>query len=277
MFGKFKKDSAILCAIIIAIIYSNSAFAQPQWKFPIAFEDATGAKDTVFFIWDSTATFGVDTLLGEIPMSIDTNVFQVYMYISSSPFDSSKVCATNTNYSIHKSIYATNYVYPITIRWDTSLFFSSVLPKAVDCAEMDNDYFFLYSQSVCHTFDMFTHDSVIAPSFTIGSQSHFPLTIGIMNDGSCCLSSVEESSFIANDYLLWPNPVTNDLYVRCSRGIIKSIKVFSMDGREISFSRNYAYQQDTIIISIDSLSPGVYLMEIINEKNERRYERFIKI
>lgn len=85
------------------IFYTTFLNAQPQWKFHIAFEDATGARDTIFLIWDSTATWEMDTLLGEIPMNFDTNIFQVYMYINSTPLDSSKVSASNTNYSIYQS------------------------------------------------------------------------------------------------------------------------------------------------------------------------------
>jgi hypothetical protein len=41
--------------------------AQPQWRFHLAFEDATGAKDTLWFIYDTTATIGWDSHLGEGP------------------------------------------------------------------------------------------------------------------------------------------------------------------------------------------------------------------
>ncbi|MEI2419331.1 hypothetical protein V6O07_03590, partial [Arthrospira platensis SPKY2] len=30
--------------------------AQPQWRFHLAFEDAIGAKDTIWFVYDTTAS-----------------------------------------------------------------------------------------------------------------------------------------------------------------------------------------------------------------------------
>jgi len=45
---------ALTGLLIIGCLFS---YAQPQWKFHIAYEDATGAKDTMWFIWDESATF----------------------------------------------------------------------------------------------------------------------------------------------------------------------------------------------------------------------------
>ncbi|MFZ7145748.1 MAG: hypothetical protein ACO1G6_10440, partial [Bacteroidota bacterium] len=65
--------------IFAIILISNTILAQPQWKFPIAFEDGSGAKDTIWYIWDSTATAGIDTLLGEGKVLMDPNAFNVFV------------------------------------------------------------------------------------------------------------------------------------------------------------------------------------------------------
>lgn len=51
--------------------------AQPQWIFHIAFEDATGAKDTIWCIWDTTAhdILPVDTSFGEDKVNFDYSEF----------------------------------------------------------------------------------------------------------------------------------------------------------------------------------------------------------
>jgi hypothetical protein len=46
-----------LFSFLLALTFCCSITAQPQWKFHIAYEDATGAKDTIWLIWDTTATF----------------------------------------------------------------------------------------------------------------------------------------------------------------------------------------------------------------------------
>lgn len=177
----------ILCQSI------NAQTQQPQWKFPIAFEDATGAKDTIFFIWDSSATFyGYDTIWGEYPINIDSSKFNVYMVIGDG-LHYSKVWAIPFSYSFEQYIYATTYTYPIKISWDRSLFYSSALYSPVTCAEMDNEYFF-YSETICDDFNMFSNDTVMAPAFWWGSGEHFPLFIVININESCCLNGVAENS-----------------------------------------------------------------------------------
>ena len=62
--------------------YISIGMAQPQWKFHIAFEDATGAKDTIWLVYDTTAhgTLPTDTLLGEGKVVIDYSKFNVYIF-----------------------------------------------------------------------------------------------------------------------------------------------------------------------------------------------------
>lgn len=61
---RFKEVPKELLAIALFFAIPVLSFSQPQWKFHVAFEDATNAKDTIWFIWDTTATFeGADTAL----------------------------------------------------------------------------------------------------------------------------------------------------------------------------------------------------------------------
>ena len=53
---------ALACSLAVA------AAAQPTWRFHLAFEDGTGARDTIWFVFDTTATNSagmVDEHLGE--------------------------------------------------------------------------------------------------------------------------------------------------------------------------------------------------------------------
>jgi len=248
----------------------------PQWKFPIAFEDASGARDTVFFIWDSSATmYGLDTIWGELPIAIDSNKFNVFVKIDQGY--SSKVWAIPQSYPIEQEIWALNYAYPIQISWDTSLFHSLALISPVNCAEMSNDYFFFVGFSICNTFDMFSNDSVIAPTFNWGSQEQFPLFISMNNFGYCCLNGVDENTGIIKEYYLSPNPFTDKLVINNSKNILTNINIYSTDGKLV-YTNSDDFQKETEIhLSLELLDNGIYVMEIINDKNRKCFEKIVKI
>jgi hypothetical protein len=49
---RFSKGILLALACTLAV----AATAQPTWRFHLAFEDGTGAKDTIWFVFDTTAT-----------------------------------------------------------------------------------------------------------------------------------------------------------------------------------------------------------------------------
>jgi len=250
----------------------------PQWKFPIAFEDATGAKDTVFFIWDSTANFYVDdfdTVWGEIPMSIDSSKFCVYLQINLGYF--AKTWAIPPDIGFERHVFAINYIYPIKISWDTALFHSSSIDSSVKCAEMDNDYFFWTSGTSCQKFNMFSNDTVMAPAFWWGSQDQFPLFVRITSySNSCCGNAIEETQNEINDFNIYPNPFGREILVESYNRNIKEIIIFSPDGRIVSSYNNNLNSINKIHLSLKSISQGVYIMKIINNKNKNFYKKIIK-
>lgn len=111
------KNNVILFLIAILVISFQLA-AQPQWKFHVAFEDGTGAKDTIWFIWDTTAVFyGIDTALGEGNPNMNYNEFNVYTltWDTYPDYDTTKVVAHPYEYSFGHTIEAINYTLPIKI------------------------------------------------------------------------------------------------------------------------------------------------------------------
>src|SRR5437868_898060 len=108
------------CKYFLVLFFSilvGSVAAQPQWKFHVAFEDGIGARDTIWFIWDTTAhdMLPTDTVLGEGAVNFNHNVFNVWIYNYDN--DSTKTFALSygTFPSHGTQIYAFNYQYPITI------------------------------------------------------------------------------------------------------------------------------------------------------------------
>jgi len=179
--------------ILLALFSSVSA--QQQWKFYVAFEDATMARDTIWFVWDTTATFeGADTLLNEVSAVFNYDEFNVWTYNHGLFFpDSVKTIAHPFNESFGHSIDAMNFELPIKITWDSSLFHASWLPPSpvgwVNAAGISNDYFFnINNVEVGGFFDMTLADSIIAPEPTNPDPwfwnpgVHFPMGIGMSQD-----------------------------------------------------------------------------------------------
>lgn len=148
--------------------------AQPQWRFHLAFEDATGAKDTLWFIYDTTATVFTgnqdwDFHLGEGPVDIELDEFSVWM----GNFLPSQGIKVNANpYSQFPqgsidAISASSYTPPLIVRWDTSLFHAPFLPSTptsyIRYAGLLNYYFWMSGEANFGTdgFDMMLVDSVV--------------------------------------------------------------------------------------------------------------------
>ena len=156
-----------------ASLFACTAAAQPQWRFHLAFEDGTGARDTIWFVYDTTATTGsdfnplVDEHLGEGAVEMDLDVFNVFVW--NWQWDSTKTKAlpySSFPYG-HVVIEAFNYTAPVIIRWDTALFNSPVLPitsTAFFGVARLLSYYFLWAEledPLVGGFNMFNVDSVV--------------------------------------------------------------------------------------------------------------------
>lgn len=152
-------------ALLLGALQTHS---QPQWRFHLAFEDAAGAKDTIWFLYDTTASISVANVeLGEDYFPISPTEFNVWIWRNGD--NALKLRAWP--YSIFPlgevPISGSNYTPPLTIRWDTSLFQSPDLPSTVTSyiryAGLFSTYFWLTGTSNLGTegFDMLLSDSVV--------------------------------------------------------------------------------------------------------------------
>ena len=122
--------------LALACTLAFSAAAQPTWRFHLAFEDGTGARDTIWMVYDTTAQLFytgneplVDTALGEGPVNFNSGDFHVFLL--NALFDTTQTNALPFSiFPIHEGtlIDAINWIAPMTIRWDTSLFHAPYLP-----------------------------------------------------------------------------------------------------------------------------------------------------
>ena len=265
-----------LLFMLLFYFLSNNSFAQPQWKFHIAFEDATGAKDTLWCIWDSTThgTFPTDTAFGEGAVIFDHSVFNVWIYNYDG--DSTKTRVVPFAWGFGLEVRAFNYQYPLTITWDSSLF-STIFPwprASIDEVRIDNNYFFFVNnQLLFQAFNMLLDNHAYAPSFTWFSQSHFPMYFNI---GRHDTSYVKVEEIQTSSLKLFPNPADNNVTISSSDKI-KKIDIFSEDG-VIVFSKKFSQTEFTneYNLSLESIQPGFYLLNVLNFKNQNYHEKIIK-
>ncbi len=257
-----------LLILLTILLTANFTIAQPQWKFHIAFEDATGAKDTIWLIWDSTATFGIDTQFNEQAQSINYSIFNVF--IGNVNGDTTKTQALPHPYETNNTIvHSINYQYPLTITWDSSLFHAPGLPLPVgyvNRAFINNDYFFLVNNDPpSHTFNMLWDNSVAAPSFFWGSQSQFPMGFYIMRDETIGMNEINS---VKKAVTIYPNPADDYLNIKSDEPLRKVIFRNSM--------MKNVFETDSISqINTSHLPIGIYILEITNNSNIKLYEKVI--
>jgi hypothetical protein len=93
------------------------------------------------------------------------------------------------------------------------------------------------------------------------------------SDGDClnCWEGIEENS--ENRFLLVPNPANTHIEIHSNIQKIESLKILSIDGREILLE--YSVTETTL--DIDFLSPGTYLLFLENENGVIHSEKFVKL
>ncbi|MEX2597323.1 MAG: hypothetical protein WEC59_10385, partial [Salibacteraceae bacterium] len=119
------KTSIVLLAFCCFFPLFLQAQVQPQFNFYLAFEDAKHEKDTVWFVMDTLASNGMDTIFGEDTTILDSGAFQVFFGNPNTWY--TKMRAINPG-NLTTFIRAQNYQLPITIRWDTNLLKNHTLP-----------------------------------------------------------------------------------------------------------------------------------------------------
>ncbi len=249
---------------ILLLFFALKTTAQqpPEFKFYLAFEDANNTKDTLWYVLDSTATWGIDTVLGEAPQDLTSNGFHVYLRPEHYGVlvDSGELAAfPSLSCAAGGQIHAQNYVYPIIVRWDTSLLLNHNLSCTLNEVIFDNDWFF-FNPNSGHGFSLLLQDSVVLPSFTWGSQDHFPLTF-ILNDNPNL--SVEEKSGSFADVQVYPNPTIGEFTVEIDAKQSSSVQLVLMDisGRVM---QQLTTTTNKTVLNLQELPQGVYFLEVLS-------------
>jgi len=274
----------LLTSLLFGLTIS-SILAQQPWRFHIAFEDGTGQRDTLWMVFDNSATVeGVDYLLGEGTPEYNPNAFNVFMY--NMDVDSTKVKAYP--YWIYPTVstdevFAINYTYPVIICWDTALFHAPYLPNnppanpPMNVAIIEGGYQFKMwydpTAPYFHTTNMFTKDTVFCPEDTNG-QTHVPLfgdlTFIFGYDPYLSIGKLN-----AKNISIFPNPSSGQIKINCN-DIITSYSISDISGKTVfyetldspGFLENYE-------IPYQNLNSGMYIIRLINSQKQNHYEKFV--
>ncbi len=266
------------CAISLAICKAVSAqsvvFAkEPQWKFWLAFENADGQRDTVYFVFDSTATEQADTLLGEYPVSPDGGKFQVF-YSNGIGGDSLKVFASSVSTGGATSfIQAINDSYPLIVRWDTTLFTSNNLAINIGKATLSNTYTLLIKTDH-KPFNMLVTDSIVLPAYMIQGQpaSHFGMEISVGEK----IPNLIAPTQLFKQTNMYPNPFRFKISIECEEAFDQVELIAPLSGQCI-LRQKISLTRQIELLKLENILQGIYILKITNSQtNQSYYEKIIK-
>ena len=265
---------------LATLLFACTAAAQPTWRFHLAFEDGTGARDTIWMVYDTAATTdvvpwpgpNVDTLLGEGRINIDTSLFNVWIY---NPIgDTTKTRAYP--YSVFPSfdgtiIDAINWTPPMTITWDTSLFHAPYLPYSqghFGMAVMSGIAFSQFDQGGVGfgLFNMLIDDHV-----TIDFLWDYLFTFGVY------FSPIDDTGIYekpaSTGLKVWPNPAQQSVQIELSDNETGAVLVSDLAGRRVIELENVPVNG---VLDISTLRPGTYLISIHANQNPTHHAIFEK-
>lgn len=252
--------------VLFLIFLCTSSYAQPQWKFHLAFEDAVGAKDTVWLIWDVNATFSVDNQFNEQAQNINYSIFNTF--IGNANGDTTKTQAfPYSTYSNNTTVYSINCQFPLTISWDTALFHTPTLPQPVGAAYMDNGYFFgINNCPSCQHFNMLTDNHVtidlnLFPYF-------FPVSVNISRGAPV---GIMENNLSKHYVSVFPNPAKDMVSLKATE--IKECVLTDNTGKIML--KKIFYDGFDYILHVNDVPSGFYNLKITNQKNETYYEKLV--
>lgn len=242
-----------------------ACLAQPQWRFHLAFEDGTGARDTIWMIYDTAATTGpnADTQLGEGSVNINESTFQVYtLNILGQPTKTIALPYSFYPFFSGTPIEAVNWQFPVTIRWDPSLFNAPYLPYdqgSIGQAYLGGDYFFFHSNDGSKLgFNMLLTDHVVVEDgfllFPTGAGWGPGTWLGSDSNGS-----VKPSMSIG------PVPADDRLLIRSVERLEQLLLVDELGRTLLNLNR----PDLELELDLSSIPTGAYMLLALTERNHR--------
>ncbi len=270
----------LLLALACSLAYV--ATAQPTWRFHLAFEDGTGARDTLWFIYDTNVLltqshWPVDMAeYAESRANLNYNDGEFHVFTINDLIDSTNSMASPYSwfpiFETGNSINAINWTPPMTITWDTSLFHAPYLPYdqgSFGMAIMDGIAFSQFDQSgEFGVFNMLIDDSV-----TIDFLWDYLFTFSVYF-GPDDHVGMREQQAPAPLLSVWPNPARSMLHVQAPGSEAGEVLVSDLMGRRVL---NVEHMPANEPLDVSSLHPGIYLIRVHTHQNHVYHGTFEKI
>jgi hypothetical protein len=271
--------------ILLMFIPAMYCSAQNSWDLTIAFEDATGAKDTLRIYWDDDATYEDDVPFSEMPISpnLEGN-FEVFFDDISAITGSSALQYTNiaspwVNEGFDGFIHAINYEEPVIMTYlggsftDTEIF--PFLENNPIRGQMENDYFFAgpYSEFPCSCLEMANHDSIFLIDRTTSSWPygpHFPILFSIFKGETINTSDIEPQSTP-----IFPNPARSVINFETGEENFTNYSIWDAQGRNV-MNGTFESSKSSDRIEVQDLPAGTYILKLFDRNGESVQKRFVK-
>lgn len=257
------------------------AQVQPEWVFPLWFEDATGARDTLYLSYDSNSgdpfNNAFDSIYGDnYLVPLDTSKFQAYFG-----------CSLSTDLLVQNSICSKiefltpdicfiNCQLPLIMRWDVNMFRSNALPFP-DQSPAPRAQGLLWFDLPFNADDCGFSQPVLLTDTTINNN---PPPLGCLrrdsilfynpfgNGVSYLMLSIRQWTGIYLHILpiqkknigVFPNPANNSITITNINGF--DVEIYDVLGRNI-ITKYKTTEVDTTL-DITTLNSGIYFIQIID-------------
>jgi hypothetical protein len=273
-----------ILSLLIFCIFWKFAFSQ-TFSFQMYFEDATGAKDTLEFGYDASASDSIDASFQEINVISQpwSSQFEARITVLNPPnaWDYDEFMSVQEighlkkqikkedcfDQSLHISmIQLKNAVYPITVTWDNSLFndpcrtnsiitdwhpvgwFDAILGETMPQipVELKNSDTASFSYTSIHNINS-NQDTLDVLFFALGNQNQ--VFVGL-----------EE---LETDLSVYPNPASEALTISLPENASTTDCIlFDNLGKEV---KRFTVSGDEHVLDVSVLKKGIYLLKIGGE------------
>jgi hypothetical protein len=285
--------------IVLIILTAFNSFGvsgqqKPAWLMPLYFEDATGAKDTVYIGYDSTASAAesdIDTVFDEGWIKVDTSKFNAFIWIypGYAPVGNYVITSDSVRKKdISRWPYPNAEIgfikgkMPIILKWEDSLLNSPSLPfedisprprARIDfyCGNGEPGYYNCpieghltltgYPtpdlQNICTDIVVFNGSGTYIPSDVLFNIYAFVVPHNYQ--------TIANSTIIqTQDIDVYPNPFNSYINIANPNNEHLEICLINTIGQLIYFTKN---ADSLLTIDLKNLKGGIYIIRITSSKS----------
>jgi hypothetical protein len=290
--------------ILLATLASSAqvipwASQQPEWVFPLIFENGDQNVDTVYLAYaiNSSDIQGMqsDTIYGEEWITVDTAAFHAYFTKCCNSFADTviKASVTNATDQLSGTITLENVILPLIMRWDVSLLRNNNLPFPAHGTAPYAEGIVNYGGSVLYlgpdsnlcppleplfiTDSIFSYvdgclreDTAVFFDYLNIADSNLTTSIEINIREWGVYTNVEEEQLNQHPKF-YPNPTSSFIHLSFGSEKFKMISIYNNLGVLIE-----VVEEGKSSVDLSSYTPGVYIIHSKDINNVQSITKIIK-